>query len=400
MEQYTPEQKEFIKQFCDKSRETWDVTCKKLKPVFQKKFNDILNVQSWNSLQKLYSRLQAVSDDMKEDIKAVIQQDISRDKTKKELDTEKKKNKQLIVELSQIREDRDVFAGIRQDKYTKTEIKPNPEKKSEAVAVMVGSDWHSEEVVDPESVNHMNEYSPKIAQQRIQNFFRNGLKLTDMMAKEVSIEKILLAMLWDFISGYIHPELIENNAMSPTRAISFVKKQICDGIHYLLDNSKYDLLIVMKPGNHGRTTEKKRISTASENSYEFMMYNFIADEFEWNPRVKFIIEKSYHTYVKIFDKTIRFHHGEALKFGGGIWGITIPVRKAISQWNKVKHADLDCFWHFHQLTDNKDFICNGSIVWFNAFAIEIKADYEEPQQAFFLMDRDHGKTIVAPIFVN
>ena len=192
---YTPEQKEFIRDFCEQREGTWEVTCKKLKLVFQKKFHDILNVQSGSSLQKIYSRLKVVSEDMKDDIKAVIQQDIQRTKAKKENVEDRAKNKQLIIEITRLQEEKDILLDIKSSNYERQEIQPNPIKKSEAVAVIVGSDWHIDENIDPRTISQMNEYNPKIAQERIQNFFRNGLKLTDIMAKEISIEKIMLAML-------------------------------------------------------------------------------------------------------------------------------------------------------------------------------------------------------------
>jgi len=168
----------------------------------------------------------------------------------------------------------------------------------------------------------------------------------------------------------------------------------------ILDNSEYNLTIVMKFGNHWRTTPKIRVSTWYKNSYEWMLYHFISSEFQWNPRIKFIIEKWYHTYLQVYDKVLRFHHGDAIQYGGWVGWITIPVNKAIAQWNQVKHADIDCFWHFHQFINQKNFVSNGSLIGYNAYANRIKASYEEPQQAFFLIDRDRGKTITAPIFVK
>ena len=97
---------------------------------------------------------------------------------------------------------------------------------------------------------------------------------------------------------------------------------------------------------------------------------------------------------------LRFHHGHGMKYGGGVGGIYIPINKAIAQWNKALRADLDVFGHWHQFRDGGNFICNGSIIGYNAYALRIKADYEEPKQAFFLMDKNRGKTIVAPIFVD
>ena len=89
-----------------------------------------------------------------------------------------------------------------------------------------------------------------------------------------------------------------------------------------------------------------------------------------------------------------------IRYQGGVGGVYIPVNKAISQWSRAKHADLDVFGHFHQAKHDVRFISNGSLIGYNAFAISIKADFEPPKQAFFLIDRKRGVTIYAPIMFD
>ena len=101
-----------------------------------------------------------------------------------------------------------------------------------------------------------------------------------------------------------------------------------------------------------------------------------------------------------YNKTIRFHHGDYVTYAGGIGGITIPINKSIAQWNQSRKVDLDVLGHFHQFFDGGKFIVNGSVIGINPYSISIKAEYDVPKQTFFLMDKEKGKTIVAPIFVR
>jgi hypothetical protein len=39
--------------------------------------------------------------------------------------------------------------------------------------VILASDWHIEETIDPETINYLNEYNPKIAKQRAEKFWNN-----------------------------------------------------------------------------------------------------------------------------------------------------------------------------------------------------------------------------------
>jgi hypothetical protein len=43
---------------------------------------------------------------------------------------------------------------------------------------------------------------------------------------------------------------------------------------------------------------------------------------------------------------------------------------------------------------------NGSLIGYGPYAESIKADYEEPKQAMFLINNKYGKTISAPILVT
>jgi hypothetical protein len=129
------------------------------------------------------------------------------------------------------------------------------------------------------------------------------------------------------------------------------------------------------------------------------MYHHLAAYFRNEPRVTFIIPDGPHSYLTVYNDTIRFQHGHMVKYGGGVGGIYIPVHKAIAQWNQAKAATLDVFGHFHQSRDGGNFICNGSLIGYNSFALSIKASYERPKQTLFLLDSKYGRTFTCPILL-
>jgi hypothetical protein len=312
----------------------------------------------------------------------------------------KKKYAEALKTIDGLVNEKRAITGLMGTVNTYT-IKPkNGNKGSEATAVWVASDWHTDEQVDEGTINGLNHFTPAIAKSRVEKFFTSGLRLTNILAHDVKIDTIVLALLGDFFTGHIHPDFMELTDTQPVHAAIRVQNMIASGIQYILDNSEYNLVIPCHSGNHGRLTEKTRFATENGHSLEFFMYNFLANHFKGEKRVKFVIPTGYHSYLDVYGMKIRFHHGHALKYSGGVGGIYIPVNKAIAQWNKAFKADLDVFGHFHQMRDGGNFICNGSLIGYSSYALSIKADYEKPKQTLFLLDSKRGKTAVWPILLE
>jgi len=296
---------------------------------------------------------------------------------------------QALEALGQLGERVDTFA-----------IEPKqPSKNAEGTVVLVASDWHVEENVGAE-VGGLNRYNLAIAKRRATQFFQSGLRLTTLLQKDIRIETMVLALLGDFISNDIHEEFPEVNEQTPMHAIVTAQGFLASGIQFLLDNSTLNFVIPCHSGNHGRTTRTTRFGTENGHSLEFLMYSHLAAYFRHEPRVRFLIPEGMHSYVQVYDSLIRFQHGHAIKYGGGVGGIYIPVNKAIGQWNKGRRADLDVFGHFHQLRDGGNFVCNGSLIGYSSFALSIKADYEPPKQALFLIDKKRGRTCTWPVLFD
>lgn len=313
-------------------------------------------------------------------------------KTDSKYQTLLKQNSELQLMVDAIKVVSDV------NSYT---IKAKAEGTSEATAVIVASDWHWAETVHAENVNGLNEYNTTIAKQRAEKFFVNAVKLLEIFKAHSKIDTLVIALLGDFINGELRDEAMQNNGELTMDELLGVQEALLSGIKYVLANTKVNLVIPCHSGNHGRVTKKVNISTEAGNSLEYVMYHMLARELQNEKRVQFIIPTSYHSFVDVAGYTIRFHHGHAMKYNGGVGGITISVAKAIAQWNKARRADLEIFGHFHTRKDGGNFICNGSLIGWNEYSNFIKADYEKPTQVFLLIDHKRKeKTVVCPIFLE
>lgn len=274
--------------------------------------------------------------------------------------------------------------------------------KSNRVAVVVpASDWHVEERVEKEAVNGKNEFNIKIAEERIKVFYTKVPELIDWQEHQVLVAEIWHPLLGDLLSGYIHEELIETNAMSPTEACVFLQEMICSGIDFWLKETKLPIILPTCCGNHSRTTARKRIKTNYANSFEWLLYVTLAKFYRNNSRVTWLIGRGYHNIQTIMGRKVRFHHGDGLRYMGGVGGITIPVNKAIAQWQKVNTVDFDIFGHWHQFLWNyPTWVCCPALIGYTEFSVEIKAEFQHPAQAFIVIDRGLGMPLAYPIYLT
>lgn len=308
--------------------------------------------------------------------------------------------KESIREYSALEKRLDAMLAIKKGTKIHKIVPYKATTESEATAICLASDWHIEEAVDSAKTNGLNEYSLDISKSRATQFFQRLVKLVKKEQQDVRIDNLVLALLGDFITGNIHEELPALCAVPPTQAILIAQSYIASGIQYVLDNSELKLTIVCTCGNHARITHKVHWGNEQGNSLEYMMYHNLRNVFARETRVKFVISEAYHCHVYVYDKCIRFHHGHAIKFLGGIGGITVPVNNKIYRWSKnPQKVDMDCMGHFHQLTDGGSFIINGSMIGYSNMGA-LYGGYERPQQSLFLIDKARGKTVHIPILFD
>lgn len=285
---------------------------------------------------------------------------------------------------------------IQQSKLHKL-VKKQP--TSPATAILCCSDWHAEESVDPESVGGLNEFNLEIASRRIKRLWNRAIYLLDFSRHVAKIDDLVLWLGGDLINNVLHFESMESNFLGPSEAILWVQDQIANGIEALKPHFK-TITVVANYGNHSRTTKKRHISTGHRHSWEWLAYQNLAKYFSRDSKLTFQIAKGYHSWLNVQGHDVRFHHGDAVKFGGGLGGLHIPLRRKLAQWNKARKPAFDVLGHFHQYIDDWHYVVNGCLVGTNAYAIEIGAEHQTPTQTFITVDRNYGRVITLPIFVE
>lgn len=358
------------------------------------------------------------SDDMVRDLAAEAAQDaaaereyrlrLDADAAKARAASAERQRKIAVDEAKSTREALDVALQVKSASFDERAIVPRERASGihEATAVLMYSDIHPDEVVDPATVSGLNEFNPTIARERNERLAIGVRWMLDAVRAHhgragFKIRDFLLAFLGDLISNTIHPELAENNSMMPADAVLFASElcvQIIDSI--LADPEIERIVIPCCHGNHDRMTTKIRHSTKAGNSLAWILYHNLAARYADEKRVEFSIARGNMIYTTVYEHNVRWTHGDDVRYWGGVGGITIPLRKAIDSWNKSRHADLTGLGHFHELLDHRDFVVNGCMIGYSPFAQAIKARWEPAAQAFFLLDKKRGKRMFSPIFVQ
>jgi hypothetical protein len=334
-----------------------------------------------------------------DEIKAIRSLESQLASAKAKLDMEKQKRCQAESELKQSAETLDSILQSQDGVHLK-KVKSLSKSKGQASAILCVNDWHVEGRVDPSTVGGVNEFNLEIAESRIGRLWQKAIYMLEFARGISDIRDMVIWLGGDLINGTIHEELSEANFLGPTEAILYVQEHVASGIDFLLNESELEHIhVVTSFGNHGRTTKKKHISTGYWHSWEWLAYNNLSRFFASNPKVSFQVEKGYHSWVDIKGYPVRFHHGDSVKYSGGVGGVTIPLRRMVAQWNKVRPAKLEVVAHFHQYLDAWDIVLCGGLVGYDAYAVSIGAEYQPPTQTFIVVDKNHGKVMSLPIFV-
>jgi hypothetical protein len=310
-----------------------------------------------------------------------------------------KKYKKLLEENEQLQE----LLSVKNETipFQKISIVPDKQvKKSQATAFVLASDWHLEQLVDPKKINEDNEYNLEIAKQRSEQFFKATKILIDEASQNVHIQKLVLWLGGDFITGNIHTENLKVCQLGPAQAICFARDLLISGIEFLLEQTELDILIPFNHGNHARITDKVWKSGEEDNSLEYILYDDIAFHFKNNKRITMIPPRGAIANLEVYGLKIAFAHGHhGFRYADGVGGLYIPARKYVMR--KFPSHYLVVFGHYHQYLQDTKFICNGSMIGYDQYADSCGFPFEIPKQTFFLIEEKRKcRTVTRPILFD
>jgi hypothetical protein len=325
----------------------------------------------------------------------------------------KSKIKQLEVEVDMLRQEKknneaieELIHGVAGHDFTKIPrwISESKERGITGIPMLCLSDWHRDEVVDPAQINYVNEFNRKICSERMEFTFKTCVALCLDFFKKPRFEGIVVGMNGDMLSGNIHDELSETNESFVLQAIIEMVEDLTSGIRLLAD--KFGKVFVpCTVGNHGRYHKKPRAKSLVRHNYEWLVYQWLYRNFKDDPRVNIVIPDNSDILYQIYGIKILQTHGNQFSGGAGISGIQTPLALGQARKQRKQQAikmpfDIMYLGHFHQYIHTQTLIVNGSGKGYDEWANQQNYPFERPQQALFIVHKDHGITYRMPILCD
>ena len=113
---------------------------------------------------------------------------------------------------------------------------PTSDPGRQTIPIVQFSDWHIDENVRKDSVLGLNEYNPEIAKERADSTVFQMCKIISHHQAKYNINSVLIALLGDFIGGWIHDELMQTNSQAPLKAIRTARNLLLSGLKFIHDN--------------------------------------------------------------------------------------------------------------------------------------------------------------------
>lgn len=336
----------------------------------------------------------------------------STERLRTQLASANKRARDLEVELDAMQDLREILSALEANPLERHRIDPveKTSRKHEATAVLILSDLHFEESVDPAEINGLNEFNLEIAASRMDRLATGLCWLLELARSKGSaaagyqITDLFLPCLGDVITNYLRNEDVQSNFLTPFEAVIYAEDLLVRFVRTVLSRCPWLKHVYMPivPGNHDRmsfskgTPFRKRVGM----SLAPILAHGIARELADDKRVKIELSLAEHHYTEIYGHTVRGMHGDRFKYGGGVGGIFIPARKHVAGLNKAIHAHVTMFGHWHTSKADDLWVSNGSLIGPNTYSIGLGLDPEPPAQMFLLLDKDRGKRLVTPVQVD
>ena len=326
-----------------------------------------------------------------------------------ELDAALKKSQSSLAAAELIRES--VFALKDHDLAPPRWIEAIKSKRDTktSVPVMLISDEQVGERVIAEEIEGVNYYDHEVYVKRHDLCAK---KLVEISEVHMGLKRpnAIVGFLGDSISGEIHAELAETNSLQSVPSAALVVETRRNAIDFWLKHFE-NLLVIVLPGNHGRTTPKPRFKRYARMNYELLIGWWLKSLYQNNPRVKVVVPESGDYHMMMWGRGMFFTHGDRMGAmsgkgaGMGFAGPVLPIVRGSKnireqQASFGRRIDYIHIGHWHERGEAGGTFFNGTMAGYNEYAHGLRYRAAPAEQWLYFMNQEYGPTARWPIFLS
>jgi hypothetical protein len=273
------------------------------------------------------------------------------------------------------------------------EHKRKTSHKSEDVVIVI-SDLHVGAEHTLEETGYLSEYNQKILMKRVENLKLAVRDIHNIHSQVYDLPNLHVVCLGDVVAGDNTSGEWSANYINMPVAI-----QCTTGFRILRDLLNYWLGLFKNVTFYGVRGNHGRIGTKGEEkdycNWDYVAYDFLQDAYKDNPRLKFVVPKTWWIMEEIKGWNMLMVHGDDVK------GKTFPVKNIVDFQRKMtgiirKIPDYTIAAHFHrscEISTNEGLVMiNGSFVGGDVYSIKTIHSSCKPEQIIFGMSESRGRT--------
>jgi hypothetical protein len=279
-------------------------------------------------------------------------------------------------------------------KRTKWDPPRRKTHRGEEEVGLVLSDLHIGHSHSLDETGGLSQYNLDIFINRLHSLQKSVSDIYELHSSLYELPTLHIFCLGDIVDGSNAA-----GAWSPVYIDTPVYDQLMLGFEHLSQSIQYLLTVFKKikfygvRGNHGRIAP-----SGVEKDYanwDNIIYHMLRVKFAENPRIEFVIPKTWWIMEKIKDHNFLLVHGDDVRGSGN--AIKNLERFSASMTGMLKEKpDYTICGHFHESTElTSNFgkmIINGSFVGADVYAIKNLHKYSRPEQKIFGINNSHGVT--------
>jgi hypothetical protein len=276
--------------------------------------------------------------------------------------------------------------------------------------VLMLTDWHIGETVKSPQVFNLNSFDERVADQRVRLVVDRAIQLAATHAPPKGFEGGVVFLGGDFVSGWLHEELVRTDWCSPLQSAAWSVSRLIWALRTLRD-AWGRLYVVGVPGNHGRMTKRPPGKDHAFQSFDWLIYTQIAQQLADNTRDRKTIILSVpddgEQIVPVANTRYHLMHGHQLgvKGGDGIIGALGPITRGAMKTGSAnrsvgRDSDVLVIGHYHTTLWLPRVIVGGTLKGYDEYARVSRFTYEPASQLLWFTHPKWGPNSPLRVFLQ